>query len=47
MNKTVAGAEYVPTETAKSSFRASPRQIAVGVLAFAAVVAGSAWGINR
>jgi membrane fusion protein (multidrug efflux system) len=48
MNKSaVAQSEFVPTETAKSSFRASPRQISVGVVALVIVVAGSLYGINR
>src|SRR5476651_2792139 len=48
MNKSIsAQAEYVPTETTKSSFRASPRQIAVGVVALVVAVAGSLYGINR
>src|SRR5476651_2738205 len=48
MNKSIsAQAEYVPTETTKSSFRASPRQIAVAVLALVVAVAGSLYGINR
>jgi membrane fusion protein, multidrug efflux system len=48
MNKSIAAqAEYVPTETTKSSFRASPRQLAVGVVALVVALAGSLYGINR
>jgi membrane fusion protein, multidrug efflux system len=48
MNKSIAAqTDFVPTETAKGSFRASPRQIAVGVAALLVAVVGGVYGINR
>jgi membrane fusion protein (multidrug efflux system) len=47
MNKTVADAAFVPAATPKGAFKASASQIVVGVIAFAAIVVGSIYGINR
>jgi membrane fusion protein, multidrug efflux system len=47
MNKPVAEAAYVPAETAKSSFKASPRQIAIGVIAFVVLVVAGIYGTSR